>query len=64
MGEIYKGGLKKMARRYIFFTNTQNEGIKKHTIRAETAKLAYEILKESGYSPEEITISGYKEGGV
>ena len=50
-----------MARRYILFTNTATEGIRKHTIRAETAKLAYEILKASGYLPDEISIAGYKD---
>ena len=50
--------------RYIFFTKTDTENVKQHTINAESCKKAYEILKASGYLPEEITIAGFKDGGI
>lgn len=45
---------------YNFFTKTENEGIHEHTIQADSCKKAYELLKASGYSAEEITMTGYK----
>lgn len=50
--------------RYIFFTKTDTENVKQHTINAESCKKAYEILKASGYLPEEITIAGFKDEGL
>lgn len=44
---------------YIFWTN-KNGDIKKHKIKGESAKKAYEILLASGYDSREITLSGYK----
>lgn len=46
---------------YVFFTKTDNEGVREHRIRAESAKKAYLLLKESGYGSYEITLSGWKE---
>lgn len=45
---------------YIFFTNKNGE-IREHRIKAESAMKAYTILKESNYSPIEISIAGFKE---
>lgn len=44
---------------YTFFTKTELEGIREHNIRAESCKKAYELLKESGYLAEEITMTSY-----
>jgi hypothetical protein len=46
---------------YTFWTRTDNEGIRMHELKAESCKKAYELLKESGYLAEEITMTGYKD---
>lgn len=48
-------------KKYIFFTRTDAEGIREHELKADSCKKAYEILKESGYLPEQITMTSYKE---
>lgn len=45
---------------YTFFTKTDVEGIIEHKVKAESCKKAYELLKESGYLAEEITMTGYR----
>lgn len=45
---------------YHFWTRTDDEGIREHHIKADSCKKAYEILKASGFSAEEITMTGYK----
>jgi hypothetical protein len=47
-------------KKYIFWSKTDSEGIRMHEIKAESCKKAYELLKESGYLAEEITMTGYK----
>lgn len=46
---------------YTLFTKTDNEGVKEHRIKAESAKKAFLLLRESGYGSYEITLSGWKE---
>ena len=53
-----------MAKRYFFYTLTNNEGIKKHSITAESAKQAFDMLIESGYTADEISIVGFKDEGL
>lgn len=50
-----------MTKRYFFYTLTNTEGIKKHSIKAESAKQAFDMLMESGYKANEISIAGFKE---
>lgn len=47
-------------KKYIFYTRTDTEGIIMHEIKAETCKKGYELLKASGYSHNEITMTGYR----
>lgn len=44
--------------KYIFWTRTDMEGIKMHKIKADSCKKGYELLKASGYSHDEITMTG------
>lgn len=45
---------------YTFFTNKNGE-IKEHKLKADSAKQAYNILKESNYLPSEISMAGWEE---
>ena len=47
--------------RYIFFTKTDTENVKMHTINCESYKIAYKLLKEAGYEDYEITPAGMKK---
>ena len=49
-----------MAKRYFLYTLTNTEGVKKHSITAESAREAFNMLIERGYKADEISIAGFK----